>query len=340
MERLVIQPVELASGVVNIFGNGYWYHVPLDMLHGIKGSFRLCTPVMKTVTLLPRKGNMMMIPGTTQPLNPYPRCIRIDWKTGSVLNAVGLTNPGLPAVLKAGVWQRYPRPFLISIMLMEDNPSDREAELREIRDLLAEADIGNWASPVGIQMNLRCPNTGHDAAKMVSTVTDAHAIFEGLAPLGVPIDMKMNILDDPKATCEMASHPAVKKLTVTNTIPWGAIPDKIRWDRLFQKHHNYGAKTDPDTGMPISPLAHLGGGGLSSPVVLPLLVEWLVETRLEDFRKPITAGGGIRGGLDVDELYRAGASNVSMGSIVMVGSDRVDEVIGSSAKRFGPITLE
>ncbi len=105
-----------ASGVQGFFGEGYWFHLPLRPL-GLDLSG--VTFVSKTATLAPYKGNMPLTRWHT-PRAPFPACIKVRPLRGVVLNAVGLSNPGLRALLQDGRWQSRTEPFFISLTSRAD----------------------------------------------------------------------------------------------------------------------------------------------------------------------------------------------------------------------------
>ena len=109
-----------ASGVQGFFGEGYWFHkIPF-----IKPNFTGMTFVAKTTTLLPRKGNMTLTRHYT-PKNLFPRCVKVKFRRAVMLNSVGLSNPGLGALLATGQWQKRTNPFLLSIMSLADTTQQR-----------------------------------------------------------------------------------------------------------------------------------------------------------------------------------------------------------------------
>ena len=85
----------------------------------------------------------------------------------------------------------------------------------------------------------------------------------------------------------------------------------------------------------MSPLAHLGGGGLSGKPLLPIVAEWVLNARKLGIEKPINAGGGILSPDDVDVLKSAGASSVSVSSAAILRGWRVKKIIRRANEIFG-----
>ena len=71
-------------------------------------------------------------------------------------------------------------------------------------------------------------------------------------------------------------------------------------------------------GSSTSPLAKLGGGGLSGWPLRRRVCAWIRSAREAGIEKHINAGGGIFGPFGVWSVWRAGADSVSLGSIAAV----------------------
>src|SRR5438093_1022414 len=95
-----------ASGVQGFFGEGWWFHW-LMKFFGLDLSGM--TFVAKTATLEPRKGNVKS--GFFEMV--FPSWVRIKFRRGAMLNAMGLPNPGIRALLATGKWQARKDPFMI-----------------------------------------------------------------------------------------------------------------------------------------------------------------------------------------------------------------------------------
>ncbi|TSC62220.1 MAG: Uncharacterized protein G01um101448_544 [Parcubacteria group bacterium Gr01-1014_48] len=284
-----------ASGVQGFFGEGYWFH-KLWKPFGL--DFARMTFVSKTATCLSRAGNMSLTRHFT-PRNPFPRCVRTQILRGQMLNSVGLSNPGLGALLNTGKWQKHTKPFFISIMSLADTPARRLEELRIMVETIGFCKRDFLAS-FGLQINLSCPNTGHDTHELID---ESAKILDVASILGVPLMPKYSIATAPiQAIMQLNDHPSCDAICVSNTLPFGW--QGLDWKRVW--------------GSTTSPLVHLGGGGLSGKHLQPLVCAWIKTLRNAGFTKPINGGGGILSYQNVNQYYSAGASSVFLGSIAVL----------------------
>jgi dihydroorotate dehydrogenase len=125
--------------------------------------------------------------------------------------------------------------------------------------------------------------------------------------------VKLNALVSPHLAAKLASHDVCDAIVCSNTIPWGQLPNQIDWERLF--------------GTDTSPLASLGGGGLSGKPLLPIVEDWIRAARASGLRKPIVGGGGVLSSGDADRLIDAGASAIELGSVSILRPWRVAGII-------------
>ncbi len=293
-----------ASGVQGFFGEGYWFHQPWRAL-GL--SFKGMTFVAKTATPQLQLGNMPLSKKFT-PKELFPSCVKIKIRKGLMLNAVGLSNPGLKVFLEAGKWQSRTRPFFISITSLANTSNQRIEEIKQMTDLLGQYQH-DFKAPFGIQINLSCPNTGHDPKVLIG---ESSKVLDILSALDVPLMPKYSIASAPiPAMMELEQHPQCDAICVSNTIGFG-LP-QIDWKKTW--------------GTTTSPLAHLGGGGISGKVLKPLVCQWIKDIREAGFTKPIHGGGGILGIEDVHDFHHAGASSIFIGSVASLRPWRVRRII-------------
>lgn len=302
-----------ASGARGFFGEGYWFHrfwEPFGL------DYRYATFTAKTATEMMRQGNMpLMREDGITPRELKPRCIVVKLRKGVVLNAVGLSNPGINALLAQNKWQKMCKPFFISFAAVGTTLYER---LREVKMVVRELHRAQpeFNVPFGVQMNISCPNT---EAHHTATVEETKEMLSIFAKLGVPLVPKVNVLMPLDVVREMVSHEACDALCVTNTIPWGALPERIDWKGLF--------------GSDISPLLEYGGGGLSGKLLLPLLLEWLTKAwRVLPSSLPIMAGGGILSRDDVRAVVDKGAEYVELGSVSILRPWRVRSLIAEAER--------
>ncbi len=290
-----------ASGALGWEREGYWFH-PLLRRLGVR--LDDITLVSKTVTLLGRRGNMPLN-ARQMPRWPFPRCIRVQFGRGMMLNAVGLSGFGLGYNLGMRYWLFEERPFFISVMPVSGTADQRLEEMQIIVDMLAFA-RDYFRADFGLQINLSCPNTSHDPAGMIA---ESVRILEVAGQLDVPLMPKYSIASAPiAAIMELEQLPHCDAICVSNTIPY---------DRGVS--HAWGRAT--------SPLNHLGNGGLSGAPLRPMVCDWIKRLREAGFTKPINGGGGIMRPSDVDAYHQAGASSVFLGTVVSLRPWRVNAII-------------
>lgn len=244
------------------------------------------------------------------PLEYMPRCIlpnfseaknipvsiRMLWH-GIMLNAVALSGPGAEFILKNHWWQNLTENFFISFMSVAQMTAERTLELGSFVELFLKY-LPEFKAKIGLQINYSCPNVGLDTAKLIDEVKSGLSIA---SELGMPLMPKFNVLAPVEAIKEISDDPNCDAICISNTIPWGKLPEKINWKKLF--------------GTDVSPLAEFGGGGLSGPPLLPLVAKKVKEARKAGIKKHINAGGGISKPADVDLLYVSGASSVFTGTV-------------------------
>ena len=301
MKGLVLQginfgPVIMASGMNNYLGEGYPFHRCIPWL-----DFSRLTFVAKTPTLKPRKGNMPLI--GTMPKKFKPDCIKVyPFRGGGiVLNAVDLSGPGLGALLETGVWQKMTKPFFIPFMAVGQTRESRILETHSFALKLKEH-LPDFQAKIGVQVNISCPNTGHNLQELIEETV---AYLKLVSIINVPIDLKISVLTPVDVVKKIVETGLLDSLTVSNSIPWGFLPEKIDWQKIF--------------GRSQSPLAHYGGGALSGAPLLPLVHEWVVNAQRAKIDIPVVAGGGIQYPDDVNTLFGCDiVKAIMVGSVTML----------------------
>ena len=291
------------SGVQGFFGERYWFHhTPF-----IGPKFDGMTFVATTCTLNRNEGHMPLKKDFT-PKELFPPCIKVNLVKGSAVNSKGLSGPGICNLLKKGIWQKFDKPFLISITSLAENPKGRIEEFKIIRDIIG-TNMPDFLSPFGLQINLSCPNTGHDPSKMIA---ESASVLEILGTLSVPLMPKYSIASTSLgAIIELNQNPNCDAICVSNTVPfgWGNIDYRRAW------------------GSNQSPLAHLNGGGLSGKALKPLVLKYIRQLRDLGFEKPINGGGGILCKEDALDYFKAGASSIFLASVAFLRPWRVQGII-------------
>ena len=300
-----------ASGVQNIFGEGYPYHRVLKLMFPLGFRFNRMGFTAKTVTLNKNPGNMPLCSDGVTPQEIRPKCIFVNLRKGIALNAVGLSNHGIRYYLEQGKWQSRGDNFTISLMAIGKTEAERLEEINKFVEIILGY-IRNFRGKICLQINFSCPNVGLHLVKIINEVKQALDIA---SEIGVPLVPKFNVLIHPDIVGEISRHKYCDAVCISNTIPWGMLPDKIDWKELF--------------GTDESPLKSLGGGGLSGAPLLPIVIDWLERARCI-VNKPIIAGGGILSAQDVKTLSYLRPAAVSLGTIAMVRPWRVQSAIRAS----------
>ncbi len=309
-----------ASGAQGFFKEGYWYQ-RIGKLAGL--TWKGTGFVGKTITMEPRLdpanslGNMPLKKDGITPVEFFPACIVPKFRSGVVLNAVGLSNPGAFHILTRGDWrQRIKEPFHLSFMAVHKGKNDRLEELREFTKLLHYT-LDQFTAHVGLEINFSCPNAAINPTSLLQEIGEALDIA---ASLRIPIQIKLNALAPVKEVCEIAMHPACDAITMGNTLPWGSMPDRIHWEKLF--------------GNSVSPLIELGEGALSGPPLCPIHCEWIATARDFGFTKAIWGCGGIHSAQAVKQYRNAGATGIQLGTVCMMRPWRMRGIISYADSVF------
>lgn len=304
-----------ASGTLNFFGDGWWYHRLYRLLFSGFKDLNNCTFISKTTTWDPRAGRMRL-KENLQPKDLLPDCIKLYPIRGIILNAVSLSGPGAKKLFAIGKWQEINKIILISFMSVAETPEERLIESSNFKQLFKE-NLPLFKAPVGVELNVSCPNTDHDPRDLEKEVISTLKKF---AELEIPISLKVNVFFDTDLLKKIAEEKLCDVITVSNTIPFGAAPLRIKWKKLFWLGR--------------SPLKKYGGGGLSGKVILPLVLDKIKLLRLSGINIPIKGGGGIMHPDDVNKMKTAGASAIEFATVAMLRPWRVKKIIERANEIF------
>lgn len=302
-------PVWTASGTQGFFGEGYWFHNLSPWFDELQKT----TFVAKTVTFGANKGNMALDKTTWRPLSLFPNCIRINPFKGIAINAVGLSNFGIKDALTTLAWQKRTKHFMLSFMPIAKTKADRLQETRRYVTVLKYA-LPTFTTSIALQVNLSCPNTGEDLKELEAEAVEILSILDELQ---IPLVPKFNVLTTPETVMRIAHETRIDCVCVSNTLPYGKLEQDIAWEKMFGK---------------VSPLKDQGGGGLSGAPLFPLVQDWLQRARRIGLTIPINAGGGIMHAWQVDELFMAGASSVSIGTVALLRPWRIADIVRTGQK--------
>jgi len=237
------------------------------------------------------------IKGTTREArfgNPTPRIA--ECKAG-MLNAVGLQNPGVEAV----VGHELPELAKISRKPIIANVCGFSLEeYVEVARRMCEADNVGW-----IELNVSCPNVKHGG---MSFGTDAGCAAEVTSAV--------------KAVC---SKPVIVKLSpnVTDIVAIAQACQEAGADGLCLINTLLGMRLDLQKRRPI--LANITGG-FSGDAVFPIALRMVYQVA-KVCRIPIVGCGGISTARDVVEMMMAGASAVEVGTANLINPYACRDII-------------
>ena len=268
------------------FGYGYEFADLYDI--NCLGTFSF-----KGTTLDPRAGN------------PLPR---IAEGNAGMLNAVGLQNPGLDAVID----DELPKLAKVFHKPVIANVSGFSVpEYAEVcRRLNAEPQVG-W-----LEVNISCPNV-HGGG--MSFGTDPKAAAEVT-----------------KAVRQVTTKPVIVKLSpnVTDIVSIARACEDAGADAVSLINTVMSMRIDLKTRRPV--LANITGG-LSGPAIFPLALRMVWQV-YEAVKIPIIGLGGVQSAEDVIEMMLAGATAVQVGAANLVDPfvcRNIIEALPEAMERYG-----
>lgn len=217
--------------------------------------------------------------------NPTPR---IAEYAGGLLNAVGLQNPGVDAVIA------------------EELPKLREVFHKPVMANVSGFSVGEYAEVCGrldaeeqigwFEVNISCPNVHGGGAAFGADPNAAAEVTRAVrAVTRKPIILKLSpTAADIAAVAKACEQAGADGVSLINTLPGMRIDLKCR-----------------------RPLLANGTGGMSGPGMLPLAVRMVYQV-YEAVDIPIVGMGGVTRAEDVLELMLAGATAVGVGAANLV----------------------
>ena len=237
--------------------------------------------------------------------NPTPR---IAEYAGGMLNAVGLQNPGVDAVI-AHELPELKKVFHKPVMANVSGFSVEE---------YAEVCAGLDAQPqVGwLEVNISCPNVHGGGAAFGAEPSAAAEVTRAVrAVTKKPIILKLSpTAADIAAVAKACEDAGADGVSLINTLPG------MRIDLARRR-----------------PLLANRTGGMSGPGMFPLAVRMVYQV-YEAVRIPIVGMGGVTSAQDVLELMLAGATAVGVGAANLVepyACKHIIETLPDAMARFG-----
>ena len=262
-------PVMIASGTFGYdgYGRGLDPDAPLASLGAV---------LPKTFTRHPREGN------------PEPRWFPSSFREGlaagetTLLNSIGLTNPGIEAAMAdlAPQWDSMDASIVMSM----------SAESPEQWEEMASFTQG-VSGFVAIELNLSCPNVDDGAMFSHQPRLTQAAVAGVRRQTELPLWAKLSPnVPDITEIAHAAVDAGADALTISNTIP--------------------ALHIDVDSGQAV---LGTGYGGLSGPALRPIAMA-LVHKAAQALNVPIIGVGGVMTGRHAAEYLLAGATAVQVGS--------------------------
>jgi len=254
-----------ASGALGFDGKGWPWEQPWRWMGLLDPT--LFTSVTKTLTLQPTEGNLRWY-------NPF-RCLR--FVRGGVVNAVGLSNPGIDWwCQKIGPTIDPTKIPLVASIFGEPQ------ELAEMTRTL------NSFNLVGLEINASCPNTKTDILQDAARIINSCEVVKTNSRL--PLILKLSVTHD-VAKIVKETKGVIDAIAI-NSVPWTVVfPDRQ------------------------SPLLKFGSGGISGKVAQPFT--WGLVKRLAELTTTPIIGPSIWNFSDLEAVRSLGAKAISFGSIFL-----------------------
>lgn len=237
--------------------------------------------------------------------NPTPR---IAEYAGGLLNAVGLQNPGVDAVIA------HELPELKKVFHKPVMANVSGFSVEEYAEVCAKLD----AQPqVGwLEVNISCPNVHGGGAAFGAEPSAAAEVTRAVrAVTKKPIILKLSpTAADIAAVARACEDAGADGVSLINTLPG------MRIDLARRR-----------------PLLANQTGGMSGPGMFPLAVRMVYQV-YEAVRIPIVGMGGVTSAQDVLELMLAGATAVGVGAANLVepyACKHIIETLPDAMARFG-----
>lgn len=218
----------------------------------------------------------------------HPGPVVVETPAG-LLNAVGISNPGIAEVLREVAVYRRHTAVPVAVSVFADSPADFAELARRVSD--SPADL--------LELNLSCPNVsgefGAPLAGSPDTVAAIVAAVKHAARLPLIAKLSPNVTDI-AAVGRAAEQAGADALCAINTLGPGMV-------------------IDTELGLPV--LSN-GSGGLSGAAIRPVAVR-AVHQLAQSVGIPIIGVGGVCNAVDAAEMLIAGARLVGVGTALWSG---------------------
>ena len=231
--------------------------------------------------------------------NGHPGPVVVETPAG-LLNAVGISNPGITEVLREVTVYREHTAVPVAVSVFADNPIDFAELARHVSD--SPADL--------LELNLSCPNVSGEFGAPLAGSPDAVAAIVAAVKhtAGLPLIAKLSPnVTDIAAVGRAAEQAGADALCAINTLGPGMV-------------------IDTELGLPV--LSN-GSGGLSGAAIRPVAVR-VVHQLAQNVDIPIIGVGGVCNAVDAAEMLIAGACLVGVGTALWAGGMELFTDIGGN----------
>ena len=272
----MVNPVMVASGTFG-YGEDYQDYIPIDQLGAI---------VTKGISLRPHAGN------------PPPRLVET---TGGMLNAIGLQNIGVKALIEEKIpnLKGFGTPIIVNVFGATVKEYGEVARSLEGIDGIA-----------GLEVNISCPNLKRGG---ISFGTDPREVSKVVSEVR-----------------KSSSLPTMVKLSpnVTDITEIARSAEEAGADAISLVNTLTGMAVDVETRTP-----QLGNitGGLSGPAIKPIALRMVWEV-CNTVNIPVVGMGGIFCTQDALEFIIVGASAIQIGTAHFINPRVSMEVVAGLEK--------
>ena len=230
---------------------------------------------------------------TPKPLEGFEPSIIMELPTGGLINAVGLANPGKPAIKELVDSARsFNVPVIVSIAGLEP---------LEFVDVASEAEK---AGADAVELNLSCSNRKGYGLEFGSQPSAVYEVTKEVASVvSILVIAKLGLSDRITEAAGKPLEAGAKALTLINTV-------KALYIEVYT----------------LKPVLSAVYGGLSGPPIHPIAIRVIYEI-YEEYRPEIIGVGGVQNWQTATELIAAGVKAVQIGTALIKDREVVDKVV-------------
>jgi dihydroorotate dehydrogenase (NAD+) catalytic subunit len=289
---------------LNIDDKNYNLHVKLDKIH-LRNPTMLASGILGISQSIFERlyseniGSVVTKSISVSPMKGYRNPTIVPLGSGSYLNAVGLSNPGVNAFSKE-LSQNRNVPIIISLV------GSSEKEFSKMVKVFDSLNI------IGYEINLSCPHVSKMGMEVGDDPEAVNKIVKAVRRNTIkPITVKVGVGSiDVVELARVAIDAGANVITAINTLRAMSI--------------------DVETMMPV--LSNLIGG-LSGNAIKPIGIRCVYEIS-KKLQIPVIGCGGVSSWQDVVEYMIAGASAVQIGSVLGTSGPKIFSHITKGLKKY------